>query len=207
MSIRGGYCFVIDGKEIIVYTGNGANFGHLGEIVLSWLKDFHKKSAAEKARFKSEIAGLTEVYPSTLVPEEDLREILQEHSFIRPLSINDDYDWYSVMRHLANDPQKVIDLGSYIDGSWMIDSVDCEYLYIIDFDEEVFEVYYDTAMASHLQASGRFNERAYQAEDEVTREEAQYINLLCSYTFEELPERIDNLQDDIYEQVFWDTFI
>lgn len=206
MSTRGGYCFVIDGKEIIVFTGNNAGFESLGETVLGWIKDFRDKSASGQAKIKTQIASLEEVTPSAPVPDEELRGLLQEYPFIRPLSISHEYDWYSIMRHLANNPQAVLDMGCYIDGSWLIDSVDCEYLYIVDFDEEVFEIYYDTALAQSLSTSGRFNERAYQMDAEVNRDEAQYINLLCAHPFDELPDTIRNLQDDIYEEDFWEAF-
>lgn len=207
MSIRGGYCFVIDGKEIIVYTGNNSEFSALGDTVLDWVKEFTAKSAHEQTALKNQIAGLVEVQPSTLVPEGILSEVRREYPSVRPVSINNDYDWYSVMRQVANSPEALLGLEHYIDGSWMIDHVDCEYLYVIDFDEEKFEIYYDTVMAKNLPANGRFNERTYSPESEVSREEAQYINMLIAYSFGELPDTVAGLNQDIYEEEFWELYL
>ena len=207
MSTRGGYCFVLDGKETIVYTGNHAEFSILGDIMLEWVKDFTSKNPAQQNAIKENISGLVETSPAALVPEDILREVLHKHPFILPVSISKEYDWSSVMRYLANSPEELLNLGHYIDGSWLIDSVDCEYLYVIDFDNDMFEVYYNTVMASGLPASGRFNERAYPAETEVNRREAQYINMLASYSFDALPDSVAGLNEDIYEEEFWEMYL
>ena len=207
MSIRGGYCFVIDGKEYIVYTGNNSEFSALGDTVLEWVRDFTEKNSSQQNSIKDQISGLVEVQPYSPVPENIISEVLREYPYVRPVSINNDYDWYSIMRQVANSPEDLLGLEHYIDGSWMIDDVDCSYLYVVDFDEEVFEIYYDTYKGKLLPATGRFNARTYSHESEVTRQEAQYINLLISYPFSELPDTVAGLNEDVYEDEFWELYL
>lgn len=205
MSNRGGYGFVLNGQEKIIYVGNGAEFGGLGETVLGWIRKVMADPTDEQGIVMKQIQTLQVVDGASIVPDALLEDILKINPAIRPVSITKEYDWYSVMRQVAYYPQNVLDIGYYLDAAWLIDSTDCEYLYLIDFDKGMFEVYYDTHMARNLPASGRFNARTDNYET-TTREEATYINMIASYPLESLPESVGNLQDDIYEPEFWALF-
>lgn len=205
MSNRGGYGFILNGQEKIIYVGNGAEFGGLGDTVLGWIRKVKAGPTDEQEIVMKQIRTLQEAEGTSIVPESLLVDILKINPAIRPVSITKEYDWYSVMRQIAYYPQNVLDIGHYLDAAWLIDSRDCEYLYLIDFDKGMFEVYYDTHMARNLPASGRFNARTDNYET-TTREEATYINMIASYPLESLPESVGHLQDDIYEPEFWALF-
>jgi hypothetical protein len=205
MSNRGGYGFVLNGQEKIIYIGKGSDFESLGDTVLGWLRKVKSHPADEQRIIMEQIQNLQKVEGIGVVPDLLLDDILKIDSSIRPVSITREYDWHSVMRHIAYDPQDVLNIGHYIDGAWILSGLDCEYLYMIDFDKGMFEVYYDSHMARNIPASGRFNTQAdgYEA---TTREEATYVNMIASYAFKSLPESIANLQEDIYEPEFWQLF-
>lgn len=205
MSNRGGYGFVLNGQEKIIYVGKGAEFGGLGDTALGWSRKVMAGPTNAQEIVMKQIQTLQEAEGTSIVPEPLLVDILKIGMAIRPVSITKEYDWYSVMREVAYNPQNVLDIGYYLDAAWLIDSADCEYLYLIDFDKGMFEVYYDTHMARNLPASGRFNERTDNYET-TTREESTYINMIASYPLESLPESVGHLQDDIYEPEFWATF-
>lgn len=205
MSNRGGYGFVLNGQEKIIYVGKGADFESLGDTVLGWIRQVKAGPIDEQQIVTVLIQNLKDVDGISIVSDSLLIDILKIDPAIRPVSITKEYDWYSVMRKIAYYPQNVLDIGYYIDAAWMINSGDCEYLYMIDFDKGMFEVYYDTDMARNLPASGRFNARMDNYEI-TTREEANHINMIASYPLESLPESVGNLQQDIYEPDFWASF-
>lgn len=188
MSTRGGYGFVLNGQEKIIYVGNGAEFGCLGETVLNWLRIVTAGPTTNQSTVLEQIANLAPVADITAMCSVDGLQ---------------NYDWHSIMRQVSYNPGMVLDMGNYIDSAWLIGNVDCEYLYIVDFDKGIFEIYYDTNMAAKLPASGRFNART--EANGTTREDAAYINMIVSFPFHALPESIGNFTEDIYEPEFWEA--
>lgn len=185
MSTRGGYGFVLNGQEKIIYVGNGAEFGGLGDRVLNWLRMVTSGPVNNRPVILEQIVNLTAVDGAGTCTADGLQS----------------YDWRAIMRQISYNPGAVLEMGHYIDASWLIDDVDCEYLYIIDFDKGVFEIYYDTRMAAKLPASGRFNARM--EANGISREDAVYINMIASFPFDNLPSSIGHFEEDIYEPEFW----
>lgn len=186
MSTRGGYGFVLNGQEKIIYVGNGAEFGCLGDTVLNWLRMITAEPVNNLSIILERIAHLTVVENDEMCSVDGLQH----------------YDWGSVMRQISYNPGSILDVGYYVDASWLIDDVDCEYLYMIDFDKGVFEIYYDTYMARTLPASGRFNSKSETTA--MTREAAAYINMIASFSFDTLPKSIAYFEQDIFEPEFWE---
>jgi hypothetical protein len=204
MSTRGGYGFVLNGQEKIIYVGNGAEFGGLGDTVLNWLRIVTAGQANNQTVILEQIANLKAVETPSTTPEGIETASLPQTPATRAAGVLQKEDWRAIMQQISYNPQSVLDIGYYLDAAWLIESVDCEYLYMVDFDKGVFEIYYDTHMARDLPASGRFNNRA-ETTSASTREDAAYINMIASFPFHALPKSIGHFEEDIYEPEFWEV--
>lgn len=187
MSTRGGYGFVIDNKETIVYTGNGADFTGLGHAVLQFLR----KTTPDNIR--KQVEALQEMGTNVPVTDEDIQEV-QRLTGIKPTFRYDMKidSWYHLLYLAQNDPQFLLDSGYFVDGSWIIGSVDLEFFYLINLDTNSLEIYhgYRRSNPDH----GRFEGRVIEANsfDKLPV-------LFRTYSLDELPEDFLNLDEELLE--------
>lgn len=186
MSTRGGYGFIVNNNETIIYTGNGADFTGLGYAVLQLLK------TSTPDIIREQVTRLQEMGTDTPVTEEDIQEI-QRLTGIKPISRYDMKidSWYHLLYLAQNDPQFLLDAGYFVDGSWIVTSVDLEFLYIINLDVNTLEIYhgYKRPDADH----GRFADR------EINADMGKRPTLFRTYSLDALPEDFLNLDDEIFE--------
>lgn len=135
MSTRGAIGFIADGKEYITYNHSDSYPSWLGAKVLS---DARKVSKLGIAPIKAAVKEITLVDEDT-EPTPAQRKALSKHA--NP-SVNAGEGWYSLLRELQGDLLGYVEAGFMPDGhTFPLDSLFCEYAYIIDLDAGTFQAY------------------------------------------------------------------
>lgn len=114
-------------------------------------------------------------------------------------------DWYCLTRQTHGSIEWMLRCGYILDShDFPLDSVFCEWGYMIDFDKETFEVYRGFQSEPHL--AGRFAGRL--TEDDLQEQRDRYhrppyyeIALIASYPFEDLPSPSEFLKLGQEEEV------
>ena len=167
MSTRGFIGFVEGDKEYITYNHSDSYPSGVGKGVLEWLKCAIDSVDAIRQRVRT-----VQFVDATKKPTPKQRAELRD-KYHQNVSTGD--DWYAVLRGTQGDPAEILACGYMTDGrDFPLDSVWCEWGYLIDLDAETFEVYcgYRTATA------GRFVGR-----------EGSPVGLVGSWSFSDLPEK------------------
>jgi hypothetical protein len=189
MSTRGGYGFTLNNKDVIVYTGGGAELEGLGETVLQFLR------ATDIAKIKKQVLGLKEVSQGNMVTDDDVNVIRTKTGIVvGPQYGHPVTTWFHLLYPGRTDPKYILDAGKYIDGSWIIGSVDLEFYYHVDFDKGVLEVYHGYRRPNTTK--GRF-----EAPEWTTRASARYENLptlLVTYPLDNLPANMVSTENALY---------
>lgn len=87
-------------------------------------------------------------------PSEDQKLALLKY-FNPKVSMGSTDEWYALLRETQGDPQALLDAGFYIDSlEFALDSLFCEWGYVIDLDRKVVEIYKGFQNALHTE--GRF---------------------------------------------------
>lgn len=146
MSTRGFVGWVIDEKVVITYNHSDSYPSYLGKHVLEFLRSGVAPTLREKLKqvrlVDDDVAGPT--------PAE--RE--QYKQFFQQVSGGD--DWYAVLRDLQGDLRLILEAGitPVVGEEWAYNSLFCEWGYLVDLDENVFEVY--KGMQTRLPILGRW---------------------------------------------------
>jgi len=152
MGTRGFIGFVIDGEEKITYNHFDSYPNGLGMEVLTWFRDILQSSVS----YKSYIRNLKMVDGKSEPTEAQIKE-LRPYADLN-VSQQSLKDWYCLLRRTQGDPGAILAAGYAIDSSdFPMDSLMCEWGYIIDTDTETFEVYEGFQKEPHNR--GRFAHR------------------------------------------------
>jgi len=192
MGTRGFLGFTADGKTSIAYNHYDSYPSFLGCNVLGWLR------TADLAQAKVAAAALRAVDDDTPPTDEELRCL---HEYLDPgvggPTPTGRISWYQLLRHTQGDPQAMLDAGLYEDAStFPIDSLFCEWGYLVDFDARILEVYKGFQKTPH--AAGRFAFLGGE-ESNVSEEEDRYypVRLIAFWDFDELPHLTDDDMKDL----------
>lgn len=146
MSTRGLFGFVIDNEVKAVYNHFDSYPEGLGQDLVNFLQGTDLSTLPLRAR------GLQPVPDRTPTPEEVAR--------LRPftdltVSGRSAEDWYCLLRKTQGDVEALLAAGIYEDsGDFALDSLFCEWGYLINLDDSLFEVYKGFQRKAHTQ--GRF---------------------------------------------------
>lgn len=136
MGTRGAFGFVVNQTEKITYNHFDSYPDGLGLDVLRWLRDTVDRDGEDAAR---EAAARLQVVNEDASPTE---EELASFAAYRDPRVSTGDDWYALLRNTQGNPGEILRAGFFIDGSeFPMDSLFCEYAYIVDFDCRVFQAY------------------------------------------------------------------
>jgi len=148
MGTRGAVGFYVGGKTKVGYNHWDSYPGGLGAEVVKWLQGKADPiSMYEKARM--------------LAPVPDREPTAEEIERLKPwtnLSVSNQStsDWYCLLRETQGSLEATLESGFYSDAeSFLADSLFCEWAFIINLDDEVFEVYKGFQKALHT--AGRYS--------------------------------------------------
>jgi len=149
MGTRGFVGVSVDGTEKIAYQQFDSYPSGVGLQALGAAR----KIAADPAAWRERAAGLTLVTNDTRPTPEQVERLRQYAD--TAVSTGELTEWYVLLRNLQGDLIGYLDVGLMEDaGRFPLDSLFCEWGYLVDFDEGVFEVYKGFQKAPHDR--GRF---------------------------------------------------
>jgi hypothetical protein len=169
MGTRGALGFRVGGKDKITYNHFDSYPEGLGVAMAGFIA---AKPSVEGARVM--VARLKDV--SGTEPSEAYRVLYEDSQE----DVSTGQDWYSLLRGNQGDPEAILVSGVYEESgsSWLCDSLFCEWAYILNFDEEVLEVYVGFQTEPH--EKGRY---APLREGSVVIPEHYPVALVGSYPF------------------------
>lgn len=134
MGTRGAIVLVADGQEKVLYNHFDSYPEGLGEDVLLWLREVG--DIEEDVR--RQVIALQKVPYNRKPTAEDIERLAEFHD----PNVSTGADWYSLLRRTQGDLSAVLRAGLYEDAAeFPLDSLFCEWAYVVDFDERRFEVY------------------------------------------------------------------
>ena len=139
MGTRGALGFRIDGKDKIAYDHFDSYPSGLGAAVAKFLVKA-ASTRAGLARLQAK-ARLLQAIPKDSKPTpEDIKRCAKYTDL--GVSNQSTDDWYCLLRNAQGNPAAMLQVQKYEDSaSFMLDSLFCEYAYIINLDENVLEFY------------------------------------------------------------------
>ena len=175
MSTRGLWGFAVGGEVKVTYNHSDSYPSGLGDEVLKFAHGITPE-VRERA------GGLHMVNQDGKPTPEEIKRLAWYAN--RRVGSQQIEDWYVLLRETQGDPVATLDAGVMIESrAFAADSLFCEWGYVIDLDENRFEVYRGFQHAPHTE--GRF------AADE--RHDGEYwpIRLVASYPLDALTEELD----------------
>lgn len=153
MGTRGFTGFVAEGREVIAYQQFDSYPSGVGVTVLEWLRF----AATDAANLREKVTALHVVTDDSEPTTEDI-ERLAGFADLK-VSTEDPREWYVLLRETQGNPALMLQAGVVLDAShFPLDSLFCEYGYLIDLDAETFEVYEGFQRSPHRK--GRFASRS-----------------------------------------------
>jgi len=178
---------VVDGNVKVAYNHWDSYPDGVGNDTLAAVRRWLNEDRLGEARTKaSALVGVNEDAKPT--PEE-----WEKFKHLSNTGVSTGEDWYSLLRETQGNIDAILDAGAYGDAyGFTGNSLFCEWGYVVDFDNEVFEVYKGFQQGEVV---GRFAENKYEPSHRT--EHYSPITLVRSFKFDELPENFDNLERDI----------
>lgn len=203
MGTRGAFGVIINEQEKISYNQMDSYPGGHGIDNLHWLREVVDNGELPKITALAE--KLRVVDNEKKKPTQKDIERLAPYTSLGVSSQSTD-DWYCLTRGTHGDIGAILDCGYILDGSdFPLDSLFCEWAYIIDLDKSVFEVY--KGFQEKKPKKGRWAGRPTSAEDTANYKEHLYwcaknhrepwlpeksqykaVELIASWPFDALPD-------------------
>lgn len=137
MSTRGVVGFRHKRKDLLTYNHSDSYPSGLG---LRVVRDLHDLLLKGREPLVQQVEALTIVTEETPRPDEKERRRLQKYANGN-VSTQDEY-WYQTLRETQGDIKEILKSRYLLDGNnFILDSLFCEWGYIINLDEETLEVY------------------------------------------------------------------
>lgn len=158
MGTRGCVGFVIDDVEKLQYVRYDAYPESLGADVLSWVAGVDWRDVDAVANVRDAARRLRVVRDDDAVTAEDTRRLAHWADASVGLRSGDELNWYRLLRGTQGDLAAVLDAGVLLDAAdFPLDSLFCEYAYVVDLDALILETYRGFQTKPH--ALGRFSTR------------------------------------------------
>lgn len=150
MGTRGFVGFVAEGHETITCNHWDSYPEGLGAFVLHYAR-----SVTDWEAVKRQAAAIVHV-DTSVPPTEEQRQLLKEWEDPEVASADD--PWYRLLRSTQGSPDAILAAGHAAhEPDWPGDSLFCEWGYLLDLDQGVFEVYEGFQTEPHT--DGRFHDR------------------------------------------------
>ena len=137
MSTRGAYGFRLGGKDYVSYNHSDSYPSYLGEEILRQCKELLKGGMD---KLKKSISGIQLINGKKKPAKTDIKNLKP----YTELSVGQQKtnDWYCLTRGLQGSLINTIKSGYMIDSAhFLLDSLFCEWAYIINLDDNIFEIY------------------------------------------------------------------
>ncbi len=191
MSTRGVFGVRINGKDKLMYNHSDSYESGLGVYMLDTFRKMEKERGIDWIKQRAEALQL---FDTDLPPSSENQEKLKPFSdlSVSERSLN---DWYCLTRHLQGELEKVLEVGVASESdSFITDSLFCEWGYIINLDDNKFEVYRGFQRRPH--EKGRFAKDVMPSEQQTYYSRGPYYPcaLLIEFPLDNLPSNKDFLE-------------
>lgn len=150
MGTRGAYGFRSEGKDYLTYNHYDSYPSGLGD-------DLANQIRAELATGTTVETLRQQVRDMRMIARDDEQPTAEEREKFGHLwsNVSNGHDWYSLLREMQGRLFSHTTEGVMIDGNaFIMDSLFCEYAYILNLDEQTFEVY--QGFQRNLHNDGRY---------------------------------------------------
>lgn len=185
MGTRGFLGFVIDGTEKIGYNHYDSYPDWLGLNVLGWMRQVCVPNEASCAQLARDLVLVTEKTPITDDHMLKLAQYANTHVGNQGIHNQVVHDWYQLLRNTQGHPGLALQAGYMIDAhQFPLNSLFCEWGYLVDFDARVLECYRGFQTTPDIQ--GRWKHQTGHTTSVLT--DTYYpVSLAAAYRFDELP--------------------
>jgi hypothetical protein len=200
MGTRGFLGFVLQDKEYITYNHYDSYPSGLGDSVLQWLRAEVENGQAGLDSIRQRVAALQLITNEDAEPTPEEAARLAEYA---DLSVSTGEDWYSLLRNTQGDPEAILTSGYMIDGhSFPLDSLFCEWGYLVDLDRASFDVYrgFQNSPATAGRWAGKDTEDEHGATRAVGVPDYYAVQLIKSYPLADLPEDLSVVESEVYAE-------
>jgi len=182
MGTRGAVGTHYSGEDKITYVHFDAFPTGLGEWIVRDIKKWLRDGTLDDV--KAKVAAL-KLVPEGYSPTDEEKEKLEPYV---DLSVSEQSasDFYCMTRKLQGELDLILEAGIITDAAdFILDSLFCEWAYIVNFDTEELEVYRGFQTEAH--DKGRFHDKKLSADNYRA---AQYFPcaLLATYPFDKIPD-------------------
>jgi len=173
MGTRGFVGFVSDELETITYNQYDSYPSGMGVDVLNFVRGMDEEFYRNKA------ANIRHVGDSTPPTRDEVVELIG-HANLN-VSTGSSEEWYVLLRETHGDAKKILDVGFAENApEWPLDSLFCEWGYLIDFDSRTLDVY--QGFQQRPPKTGRWKS------DHPTHDNGYFpVRLVAAYSFDGLP--------------------
>lgn len=134
--------FVVDGELKATYNHFDSYPDGLGLDILKWLHSLNEDTLPEARQRAKELVLVKANDEPTPAQVSQLGQYADTSVGSQGVNNTVVHDWYQLLRRTQGDPEAALEAGYMIDSAdFAYDSLFCEYGYIVDFDEGVFESY------------------------------------------------------------------
>jgi len=190
MGTRG--ALVLIGNEAVrtVYNHYDSYPGGLGYDVLTWLRAVLKFDVEGEEQARKAIASLAPV-PDREPTAEDIARLAEFHD----PDVSSGRDWYALLRKTQGDISAMLRAGYYEPAEeFPLDSLFCEWAYVVDFDARTFDVY--QGFQKTPPTAGRWVGAARIEAPEGIEGKYYPVNRIASFSFDDLPVELDGTWTD-----------
>lgn len=179
MGTRGFVGFVADDQETITYNHWDAYPSGVGGDVLEFVRRTTESRLTEEIT-KTLVTNLKHV-SDDVPPTRDQVVELAQYADLGVSKGNLYEEWYGLLRETQGRPDLILECG-YAENmpDWPLDSLFCEWGYVVDFDRRAFDVYrgFQQSPPTDGRWVGHSQNRGYYP-----------VNRVASYSFDSLPTR------------------
>lgn len=181
MGTRGIFGVHVGGVDKLIYNHFDSYPSGLGNDIVNQYKKLLETKTPNEIKHLAEVLG--PINPDKK-PTKKQKNLLQKYCNTS-VSNQDDDDWYCLMRDLQGDVAEVLTLGLYLpNNDFILDSLFCEWAYILNFDTNKLEVYKGFQREPHQ--AGRYCKEAKQ-------DKYYPCALIAEYDLDQLPEDLDKI--------------
>lgn len=138
MGTRGSFGVHVDGKSKLMYKHHDSYPSGLG---LEMLKDLRTLLKDKGVDWIKEKAIALQQVDDEVEPTEAQIELLKPYTDLE-VSTQSVQDWYCLLRNIQGDLPGILEVGLMLNSNnFIADSLFCEWAYVVNLDENLFEVY------------------------------------------------------------------
>lgn len=197
MGTRGIYGFRLNDTDYLTYNHYDSYPEYLGNHITKALREYFKKDGTIE-ELRAKVSSMRIIKDESEIPSEEDKERFKELWS----NVSTGQDWYSYLRGLQGDIMGHIKYGIMsVADNFILDSLFCEWGYIVNLDTEILEVYKGFQDAPHNM--GRYSDYV---PDEGRISTYYACALIAEYPLKDLPKTLSKKLDKRLHELYPDEY-